>query len=271
MTLFGGWIFFVFLTASASRIIDQQWMLWQMPALSWQEGNFGAIGFISIFQLTNPNGLLYILTIRRPWLLYLLVSTGNIYGRIIGLSFTVITNQLHKLSTKALQATRLLCKSYRRFSGCLRSIIFTLLQFTLKVIVTLLRMLFLGYTSVITSFPFTLFCTRTLDVLQRTIRSWQITSFYSHSSVFLRACHPFLASQLQQEIYKYCSQLYAESTKATYKMQHDTYLRLVNTWDIDLFLFSRIISCSMILFWHFMSRRTFIWNANHGYGPNRLE
>ena len=54
-------------------------------------------------------------------------------------------------------------------SWALRSIIFTLLQFTSKEIVTLLRMLFLGYTSAITSFPFTLFCTRTLDVLQRII------------------------------------------------------------------------------------------------------
>lgn len=106
-------------------------------------GYFGAIGFISIPQLTNPDGLLYIFTIRRPWRLYSLLSSGDIYGRIIGLSFTVITNQLRKLSTKALLATRLLRERLGRFSGCLRSIIFTLLQFTLKVIVTLLRMLFL--------------------------------------------------------------------------------------------------------------------------------
>lgn len=44
---------------------------------------------------------------------------------------------------------------------------------------------------------------------------------------FLPACHPFLASQLQQEIYKYCSQFYAESTKETYKMHRNSNLCLV--------------------------------------------
>ena len=44
-------------------------------------------------------------------------------------------------------------------------------------------------------------------------------------SFFPDARDPQLAAQLQQEVHKYRSQLFAESTKATYKTHHGTYLR----------------------------------------------